>query len=142
MVTVVSAAIVKRSGLVLLAQRSEDAPSYSRLWCTPGGKVKPNETLFDAICREISEEVGALYSTKLLLPVYEHRMKSTQTGDDVHVLCYAIEARKVSGSYACLDKTMGLGWFDAAGLYALRDARMLTPADEANIDALAALVRP
>lgn len=78
----------------------------------------------------------------MLLHVYEHRIKSTQTGEDVCVYCFAIERHKVTGTYQCLDQTIGLGWFDAAGLYALRDARMLTPADEANIDALAALVRP
>jgi 8-oxo-dGTP pyrophosphatase MutT (NUDIX family) len=143
MLTVVSAAIVnEKAQRVLLAQRSADASSYPHLWCTPGGKVEAGESLAGALARELREEIGFHHPLPMMRPVYENRMKSTRTGEDVFVLCYRIEWPRKGCALTIGDKTAGLGWFDAASLYALRDARMLTPADETNVDALANLVRP
>lgn len=143
MLTVVSAAIVNEKGKrILLAQRSADAPSYPLLWCTPGGKVEAGESIAQALARELREEIGFHHEWRMMRPVYEHKMKSTRTGEDVFVLCYRIEWPRVAIPLTIGDKTAGLGWFDAATLLALRDARMLTPADEANAELLAALVRP
>lgn len=142
MLTVVSAAIVNEKGKrLLLAQRAAYAPSYPNLWCTPGGKVESGESIAEALARELREEIGFHCPLPMMRPVYEHKMKSTQTGGDVWVLCYRLEWPRKACSLTIGDKTSGLGWFDVAGLYALRDAQMLTPADEANIDALAYLVR-
>jgi 8-oxo-dGTP pyrophosphatase MutT (NUDIX family) len=144
MLKVVSAAIVAPVlNRVLLAQRSGSAPSYPLLWCTPGGKVKPMERQDEALARELKEEIGGdVEPWTVLDPVYRHAMTPSRTGEPVEVICYRIDWYGHLDAFSCLDATIGIGWFDSAGLYALRDARMLTPADEANIDALAALVRP
>jgi 8-oxo-dGTP diphosphatase len=144
MLQVVSAAIVAPvMNRVLLAQRSGAAPSYPLLWCTPGGKVKPMERQDEALARELKEEIGITVEPWTILgPVYIHSMTSSRTGEFVEVICFRIDWYGHLDAFSPLDATIGFGWFDTAGLYALRDARMLTPADEANIDGLAALVRP
>jgi mutator protein MutT len=44
------------SGRVLLVQRSERV-THPGLWCFPGGHVEPDETLEDAVARELREEL-------------------------------------------------------------------------------------
>lgn len=53
----VIAASIERDGHYLLCRR----PAHKRhglLWEFPGGKVEPGETLFDAACRELKEELA------------------------------------------------------------------------------------
>ena len=47
-----------RDGMVLLARRSPHRSAYPGLWSFPGGHVEHQETLTEALVREIREEVG------------------------------------------------------------------------------------
>jgi len=47
-----------REGLVLLAKRAPQRSAYPRLWSFPGGHVEENETLSDALVRELREEIS------------------------------------------------------------------------------------
>jgi 8-oxo-dGTP diphosphatase len=51
-------ALLMRQGTVLLARRSPQRNSYPGLWSFPGGHVEENETLAEALVRELREEVG------------------------------------------------------------------------------------
>ena len=51
------AAIIKREGKVLLAQRGE-GKSYAGLWEAPGGKLEYGEQPEDCARREVKEETG------------------------------------------------------------------------------------
>ncbi len=53
----VVAAIVRRDGRVLLAQRPEHK-RHGSMWEFPGGKVRPGESIHDALDRELREELG------------------------------------------------------------------------------------
>lgn len=56
MVNVVCAIIIDTDKKILLTQRSAQM-SHSGMWEFPGGKVRDNEDLGDAIEREIAEEI-------------------------------------------------------------------------------------
>jgi 8-oxo-dGTP pyrophosphatase MutT (NUDIX family) len=51
-------ALFVRDGAVLLALRSPHRSAYPRRWSFPGGHVEPQETLAEALVREVREEVG------------------------------------------------------------------------------------
>ena len=55
MITVV-AALIEKEGKYLIAKRSTGEPNILGKWEFPGGKVKENESEFNAIEREIKEE--------------------------------------------------------------------------------------
>lgn len=42
---------------ILIAQRPQHR-SYAGLWEFPGGKIEQNETIYQGLCRELSEEIG------------------------------------------------------------------------------------
>lgn len=49
--------LMKPDGAVLLGQRPAGKP-YAGYWEFPGGKVEPDESIFDALKREFVEELG------------------------------------------------------------------------------------
>jgi A/G-specific adenine glycosylase len=53
----VTAAVIRRNGRILIAQRPFGG-RLGGLWEFPGGKVEPNETLTRCLRREIKEELG------------------------------------------------------------------------------------
>lgn len=56
---VVAAALV-RDGRVLLCHRSPARRWYPDVWDLPGGHVEPGETPYDALVRELREELGVM----------------------------------------------------------------------------------
>jgi 8-oxo-dGTP diphosphatase len=51
-------ALFVQNGAVLLGRRSPQRKAYPNLWSFPGGHVEKNETLDEALIRELREEVG------------------------------------------------------------------------------------
>lgn len=57
-ITQVAAAVLYRDdGYFLLAQRPE-GKAYAGYWEFPGGKIEKDETAYQALCRELQEELG------------------------------------------------------------------------------------
>ena len=50
--------LLVRDGKVLLALRSPQRLAYAGKWSFPGGHAEENETLVDALTRELREEIG------------------------------------------------------------------------------------
>ncbi len=67
----VTAAVIRRNGLVLLAQRPLDG-LLGGLWEFPGGKLLPGEDLASCLQREIDEELGVQIEVGGSLGVYRH----------------------------------------------------------------------
>ncbi len=53
----IAVGIIAGDGKVLISRRSEDTHQGGK-WEFPGGKVKPEETVFEALVRELREELG------------------------------------------------------------------------------------
>lgn len=54
---IVVATVIKREGRYLVALRPPEK-RHGGMWEFPGGKLDPCESLFDAACREVREELG------------------------------------------------------------------------------------
>ncbi len=67
----VCAGVIRRNGLVLLAQRPPGGHLPGK-WEFPGGKRHPGETLQECIRRELAEELGVEISDAVLLQTVEH----------------------------------------------------------------------
>lgn len=66
--TVVALALKNSQGEILIVQRP-DTTYYAGYWEFPGGKIDPNETPEQALCREIKEEINLVIYEENLTPV-------------------------------------------------------------------------
>jgi len=67
----VSAGLVFRDGLLLIAQRRPQ-DHLGGLWEFPGGKLEPGESAEDCLRRELMEELGIEVEIKELAETIEH----------------------------------------------------------------------
>ena len=105
-VVAVGAFVFDRKGRVLLVQRGR--PPGEGLWTVPGGKLEMNETIAQAVAREVREETSLVVEVGALACVVE-RMAA-----DYHYVILDYLARVVSGDLAagsdvrdarCVDET-------------------------------------
>ncbi|MCM8823959.1 MAG: (deoxy)nucleoside triphosphate pyrophosphohydrolase, partial [Candidatus Omnitrophica bacterium] len=71
----VVAALIKKQGKVLICQRKEN-DTLGNLWEFPRGKVEDNETLKEAIIREIKEELNIEIKVKKLVDKFIEETKN------------------------------------------------------------------
>ena len=72
--TVVEVAVgvlINPTGALLLGQRPEGKP-YAGYWEFPGGKIEAGETLFEALNRELLEEIDVVIDDAQEIMVIEH----------------------------------------------------------------------
>ncbi len=67
----VTAAVIRRNGRVLIAQRPQDG-LLGGLWEFPGGKLEAGESLASCLQREIGEELGVAIQVGEKMGVYQH----------------------------------------------------------------------
>ena len=71
-VLVSAVALIDRDGRVLLAQRPA-GKSMAGLWEFPGGKVEKGETVREALCRELYEELGIKVEAAVPFKLLDYR---------------------------------------------------------------------
>ena len=97
LVTVAVGILTDRFGRVLVTRRAPDA-HQGGLWEFPGGKVEADETLLEALARELGEELGVLVETTEALMVLEHDYGDKRVRLDVHrVTRWSGEPRGLEG---------------------------------------------
>ena len=97
LVTVAVGILIDDAGRVLVTRRAPDA-HQGCLWEFPGGKVEADETLLEALARELWEELGVLIETTEALMVLEHDYGDKRVRLDVHrVIRWSGEPRGLEG---------------------------------------------
>src|SRR3990167_10936538 len=71
LISVVVGIIINSKQEVLIAQRPQQVPQ-SGLWEFPGGKIESNELAYEALCRELDEEIGIKVLGAKLITEYSH----------------------------------------------------------------------
>jgi 8-oxo-dGTP diphosphatase len=84
MLTVV-AALIQSDGKLLVCQRKHGT-SFAMMWEFPGGKVKPGETLEQALARELEEELG---TNAVIGPeVYRTQHRYAELNDPIELIFF------------------------------------------------------
>ena len=97
LVTVAVGILIDDAGRVLVTRRAPDA-HQGGLWEFPGGKAEADETLLDALTRELREELGVLVEAAEAFMVLEHDYGDKQVRLDVHrVTRWSGEPRGLEG---------------------------------------------
>jgi 8-oxo-dGTP diphosphatase len=100
----VVAAIIKKGNLYLVTQRNKD--KYMGLkWEFPGGKVEANETLQEALTREIYEELNI--NINVYEKIAEERYKDSEINIVLHYFLCSIKDGAIS-----LNEHEAMQWAD------------------------------
>jgi iron complex transport system substrate-binding protein len=84
MITVV-AALIQAEGKLLVCQRKRGT-SFAMMWEFPGGKVKPGETLEQALVRELEEELGT--QATIGSEVYRAQHRYAELSDAIELIFF------------------------------------------------------
>lgn len=87
----VVAAIIKKNGRVLIAQRKEDCTREPNKWEFPGGKIEEGETPEQALIREVEEELGVEIKVGEL---FGESIKKYPDGKEIILSCYFAKLNK------------------------------------------------
>ncbi len=79
----VTAAVIEKDGLVLIARRKSEG-GHGGLWEFPGGKIEPGETPEEALKRELGEEFGVAADVGDFLGSFHHE----NSGTTIELLVY------------------------------------------------------
>jgi 8-oxo-dGTP diphosphatase len=126
MITVV-AALIQAEGKLLVCQRKRGT-SFAMMWEFPGGKVKPGETLEQALVRELEEELG----TKATIgsEVYRTQHRYAELSEPIELIFFHAELNPRSVRNLVFEEIL---WRDPSSLPELN----FLPADKELIEKLA-----
>lgn len=105
----VGAILVDDAGRLFLSRRGPLAKNERGLWEFPGGSVEFNETLADALKREMREEYGVEIAVGELLDVVDHILRA----EGQHWVSPTFVCRITAGEPAIREpgKCAAIGWF-------------------------------
>ena len=69
----VTAAILKKDGKILIAQRKTEDDLFGGLWEFPGGKIEEGETPEECMARELNEELNIIVEVGELITSNKHK---------------------------------------------------------------------
>ena len=105
----VSAVIIDGQGRVLLQRRADNG-----LWALPGGAVDPNESVSEAVHREVLEETGLEIRVERLVGVYTDPRVCIARGADgrwFRFIAFSFLARPTGGSLRLSSESTDLAYF-------------------------------
>lgn len=93
---------------ILLTRRRDNG-----LWCLPGGKLDPGETVSECIVREVLEETGLEAQVVALIGVYSTPDIVVEYGDGnrIQFVALTFELKIVAGQPTLSDEVGEIGYF-------------------------------
>lgn len=109
---VIVCAIVKKDGRFLLGKKSENVGPYSNTWHLLGGGVDlENETLEEAMRRELKEEAG-IEVGELKRVSFDEDREPDKKGELTHYIFQVFETEYKSGELRANDDIHELRWVE------------------------------
>lgn len=96
-----TAAIIRKDGKILIAQRKKDSKLEADKWEFPGGKVEFLEDPKDTIVREIKEELDLVIRPLREFDIISARFN--KAGEQFHVVLIFYDCEYISGEIRLLD---------------------------------------
>jgi len=108
---VVVTTLIEKNGKILLGQKPKDVGPYPNTWHLPGGGVNlENESLEDAVRREVKEETG-LEITKMERVSFDEDYEPDKRGELTHYLFLVYKVTPKSMDVKAADDIVELQWF-------------------------------
>lgn len=129
--TAVKAIIVNENGEVLLLRKSNDDIRHagkSGRYNLPGGKIKPNEKIADALKREVHEETKLMLNDTPLDPIFEGKWQPVIKGVTHRITGTFFVCNQWSGHIQLDSEHSDFAWINFTSI---NDYDILPPEDEA-----------
>lgn len=120
---IIASAVIEKDGKILLGRKPENIGPYPNTWHLPGGGVGlGNESVLEALKREIKEETGLeIISVKSL--GFDEDFEKDKRGEMTHYVFLVFSAKAKSGNVKASEDMIELRWFDKTELKKLPLAR-------------------
>lgn len=113
---VVVVAIIEKDGKILMGRRKKDVGPYPNTWQIPGGGVDmENESLIEAIQREVREETG-LEIKDFENISFGEEYEPDKNGEMTHYAFLVFRATAATEKVTAADDLAELKWFSKAEL--------------------------
>jgi 8-oxo-dGTP pyrophosphatase MutT (NUDIX family) len=115
-------AVIEVDGRLLLVRKSTTDPHQPGKWELPGGRMKDNESIDDALIREVREEVGLQVKPGRPLAIWSWRLGNDTSAPTVVAIarfCTVASGSVTMGNHDEDDHIERWGWFSPAAVMEL-----------------------